>query len=95
MSKSQSIEFMKKIKRNNDEDSFDIDNYNYDIDKYIKELFSYDIDKDGYLLFEDFIQYYYDLINKDLGEVWYDLKKLGYNNYLNENYDLDYLKNNK
>ena len=48
MSKSQSIEFMKKIKRNKDD--------------YINELFSYDRDKDEYLLFEDFIQYYYDLI---------------------------------
>ena len=60
-----------------------------------KELFLYDKDKDGFILFEDFIKYYYDLINQDLKDVWYDLKKLGYNNYLNENYDLDYLKNNK
>ena len=60
-----------------------------------EELFLYDKDKDGFILFEDFIKYYYDLINKNLNEVWEDLKKLGYNNYLNENYDLDYLKNNK
>jgi hypothetical protein len=59
------------------------------------ELFVYDKDKDGFILFEDFIKYYYDLINEDLNDVWKDLEKLGYNNYLNENYDLDYLKNNK
>ena len=61
----------------------------------IDELFVYDKDKDGFILFEDFIKYYYDLINQDLYEVWDNLEKLGYNNYLNENYDLDYLKNNK
>ena len=46
MSESQSIAFLEEIKRNDDED--------------INKLFSYDIDKDEYLLFEDFIQYYYD-----------------------------------
>ena len=51
MSKSQSIEFMEKIKRN--------------IDDYINELFLYDRDKDGYLLFEDFMKYYYDLIKSN------------------------------
>ena len=59
------------------------------------DLFVYDKDKDGFILFEDFIKYYYDLINKFLYKVWDNLEKLGYNNYLNENYDLDYLKNNK
>ena len=80
MSKSQSIEFMEKIKRNKD--------------YYINELFLYDRDKDGYLLFEDFIQYYYDLIKKRLYIVWEDLNNLGYNNFLekNEKYNLEYLQ---
>ena len=63
MSKSQSIEFMKEIKRNN--------NIN------INKLFSYDIDKDGYLLFEDFIQYYYDLIKSNIYIVLKNLNNLG------------------
>ena len=60
----------------------------------IYKLFSYDIDKDGYLLFEDFIQYYYDLIKSDIDIVWEDLNNLGYNNFLekNEKYDLEYLQ---
>ena len=75
MSKSQSIEFMKNIKRNNNDN--------------INELFSYDRDKDGYLLFEDFIQYYYDLIKKRLYIVWEDLNNLGYNNFLEKiNYNI-------
>ena len=80
MSKSQSIEFMKEIKRNNNSN--------------INELFKYDRDKDGYLLFEDFIQYYYDLIKYDIDIVWEDLNNLGYNNFLekNEKYDLEYLQ---
>ena len=45
---SQSIDFMKAIKTNQNRD--------------INKLYLYDIDKDGYLLLEDFIQYYYDLI---------------------------------
>ncbi len=61
----------------------------------IKKLFLYDKYKDGFIFFEDFIEYSYDLINQDLNGVWDDLEKLGYNNYLNEKYDLDYLKNNK
>ena len=69
--------------------------YEWDVNFKINELFVYDKDKDGFILFEDFIKYYYDLINQDLYEVWDNLEKLGYNNYLNENYDLDYLKNNK
>ena len=69
-------------------DEWKINNRSYD-------LFVYDKDEDGFILFEDFIKYYYDLINKDLNDVWDNLEKLGYNNYLNENYDLDYLKNNK
>ena len=62
------------------------------------ELMNYlniDKDEDGFILFEDFIKYYHDFLNKDLNEVWKNLEKLGYNNYLNENYDLDYLINNK
>ena len=43
MCKSQSIEFIKEINRNDDEDD-------YDIDEYINKLFSYNIDKDGYLI---------------------------------------------
>ena len=39
------------------------------IDDIIKKLFVYDKDEDGFILFEDFIKYYYDLINKDLNEV--------------------------
>ena len=80
MSKSQSEEFMEKIKRNNNSN--------------INELFLYDIDKDGYLLFEDFIKYYYDLIKSDIDIVWEDLNNLGYNNFLekNEKYDLEYLQ---
>ena len=65
MSKSQSIEFMKEIKRDNN----------------INKLFSYDIDKDGYLLFEDFMKYYYDLIKSKIYFVWDDLYNLGYNNF--------------
>ena len=61
----------------------------------IDELSLYDDDEDGFILFEDFIKYYYDLNNKYLNLVWHDLKKLGYNKYLNENYDLDNLLNNK
>ena len=57
------------------------------------DLFIYDKDKDGFILFEDFIKYCCDLINKDLNEVWHDLANLGYNNYLN--YNLDELINNK
>ena len=68
MSKSQLIEFMNKIKRNDDEN--------------INKLYSYDIDKDGYLLFEEFIQYYYNLIKYDINIAWKDLNNLGYNNFL-------------
>ena len=45
------------------------------------KLFEYDKDKDGFILFEDFIKYYYDLINQDLNKVWRNLEKLGYNKY--------------
>ena len=69
-------------------------NCGYD-ESEINKLFLYDKDKDGLILFDDFIKYYYDSINKNLNYVWNNLKKLGYNNYLNENCDLDYLKNNK
>ena len=69
--------------------------YGLTFDDRIDVLFVYDKDKDGFILFEDFIKYYYNLINKNLNEVQEDLANLGYNNYLNENYDLDYLKNNK
>ena len=58
-------------------------NCGYD-ESEINKLFLYDKDKDGFILFEDFIKYYYDLINKDLNKIW---RNLGYNNYLNENYD--------
>ena len=85
MNKEQSINYF----TNCGYDEFEIEEYRID------ELFVYDEDKDGFILFEDFIKYYYDLINEDLKVVWKDLEKLGYNNYLNENYDLDYLKNNK
>ena len=67
----------------------------WDVNSRSNKLFVYDEDKDGFILFEDFIKYYYDLINKHLYIVWRNLEKLGYNKYLNENYDLDYLKNNK
>jgi hypothetical protein len=79
MSKSQSIEFRETIKRNDEED--------------INKLFLYDRDKDGYLLFEDFIQYYYNLIQYDIDIVWEDLNNLGYNYFLekNEKYNLEYL----
>ena len=76
MSKSQSIEFMETIKRNYDKD--------------INELFLYDRDKDGYLLFEEFIQYYFNLIKKKLFIIWKDLNNLGYNNFLEKN---EYTKN--
>ena len=85
MNKEQSINYFTKCGY----DEWVIEEYK------INKLFLYDKDKDGFILFEDFIKYYYDLINKDLNEVWKNLEKLGYNNYLNENYDLDYLKNNK
>ena len=70
MSKSQSIEFMKEIRRKKDED-------NYDIDEYINELLLYYINKNGHLLLEDFIKYYYDLIKSDIDIVWKDLNNLG------------------
>ena len=83
----------------NKEQSFDYfqtcEDYEFMRDFKIIQLFLYDKDKDGFILFEDFIKYYYDLSNKNLNYVWYDLEKLGYNNYLNENYDLDYLVNIK
>ena len=81
MSKSQLIEFMNKIERNDDEN--------------INKLYSYDIDKDGYLLIEDFIKYYYDLIKYNIDIVWEDLNNLEYNNFLEKNkiYDLEYLHN--
>ena len=82
MSKQQSIDFFQNISQ-------------WDINYRVKELFKYDKDKNGFLLFEDFINYYYDLIKKNLNKVWKDLEKLGYNNYLNENYGLEYLKNKK
>ena len=42
----------------------------FDIEAFkIHDLFVYDEDEDGFILFEDFIKYYYDLINKDLNEV--------------------------
>ena len=62
------------------------------INNKINKLFIYDKDKDGFILFEDFIEYYFDLINEDF-IVWGNLEKLGYNNYLN--YNLDDLINNK
>ena len=62
------------------------------INNKINKLFIYDKDKDGFILFEDFIEYYFDLINEDF-IVWGNLEKLGYNNYLN--YNLDELINNK
>ena len=80
MSKEQSLELMKRIKRKN---------YNYEIYK----LFSYDMDKDGFLLYEEFKKYYYDLIKNNLGLAWNNINNLGYNNYLKKNKknDLDYL----
>jgi hypothetical protein len=54
--------------------------FGYD-ERASNKLFVYDKDKDGFILFEDFIKYYYDLINKHLYEVWRHLKKLGYNNF--------------
>ena len=85
MNKEQSINYFTKCGY----DEWVIEEYK------INKLFLYDKDKDGFIFFEDFIKYFYDLINQDLNGVWDDLEKLGYNNYLNENYDLDYLKNNK
>ena len=82
MSKEQSLELMKRIKRKN---------YNYEINK----LFSYDMDKDGFLLYEEFKKYYHDLIKNNLGLAWNYINSLGYNNYLKKNKknDLDYLQN--
>ena len=70
MSKQQSIQFIQTINENSD---------------YVNKLFSYDSDKDGFLKFEDFIKYYYNLIKSDLNFVWNNLKKLGYDKFLNEN----------
>ena len=79
MSKEQSLQFLHKINKDNN----------------INKLFSYDIDNKGYLLFENFINYYYDLTKDNSNYLWNDLKKLGYNKLLDKNkeYDLD-LKNN-
>ena len=85
MNKEQSINYFTKCGY----DEWVIEEYK------INKLFLYDKDKDGFIFFEDFIQYSYDLINQDLNGVWRNLEKLGYNKHLNENYDLDYLKNNK
>ena len=80
MSKEQSLQFLHKINKDNN----------------INKLFSYDIDNKGYLLFENFINYYYDLTKDNSNYLWNDLKKLGYNKLLDKNkeYDLEYLKNN-
>ena len=82
MSKEQSLEFMERIK---------IHNYTNEI----KKLFSYDIDKDGFLLYEEFENYYYDLIKNNLRLAWNNINNLGYNNFLAKNgeYDLNYLQN--
>ncbi len=80
MSKEQSLQFLHKINKDNN----------------INKLFSYDIDNKGYLLFENFINYYYDLTKDNSNYLWNDLKKLGYNKLLDKykEYDLEYLKNN-
>ena len=77
MSKEQSLNYLKSIKRKNNEN---------------KKLFSYDIDNDEFLLFEEFLKYYYDLIKKNSNHVKKDLNNLGYNNIFNNNYDLYYLQ---
>ena len=80
MYKVQLLEFMKKIKRNDDDN--------------INDIFLYDIDNEGFLLFENFIKYYYDLIKTRLYLVWNDLNYLGYNIFLEKKktFDLDYLQ---
>ena len=69
---SQSIDFMEEIKRN-------------DNNSIIKS-FSYDLDKVRYSIFEDFIQYNYDLIKCDTDIAWKYLNNLGYNNFLEKKY---------
>ena len=81
MSNMQSKEFLSRIGRNNHSD--------------IRYLKSYDRDNDNFLIFEDFIQYYFDLVttSDDLKTYQDDLRYLGYNKFLDKGkYDLDYLK---
>ena len=55
----------------------------------IYQLFLYDKDKDGFILFEDFIKYYYDLINKHLYKTCKrKFKIFKYNIYLNKKLDI-------
>ena len=77
MSKEQSLNFLKSIKRKNSQ---------------YKKLLSYDINNDGFLSFEEFLKYYYDLIKKQSNHVNKDLNNLGYNDVFNNNYDLYYLQ---
>ena len=69
MNKQQSLQFLNEINRKYDNN----------------ELFSYDKNNNGYLSFDNFINYYYDLIEDNLNDVWDDLKKLGYNKFLERN----------
>jgi hypothetical protein len=81
MNKEQSVQFLNEIERYDDDNN---------------KLFSCDKNNNGYLLFDDFMKYYYYRIKYFLYDTWYDLKKLGYNEFLekNEEFDLENLKNN-
>ena len=58
-------------------------------DDEIKKLISYN--KDGFLLFNEFLNYYYGLIKKNLNDIINDFNKLGYNDILKNKYNLNYL----
>ena len=59
--------------------------------KYVNNLFSkYDIDNDGLLSFEDFNNFYLNLIKNKIDSVWKHLYSLGYNNLLEKNKEIDY-----
>ena len=60
-------------------------------DERINYLFSnYNINNDGLLLFEEFLKFYFDLIKNKINVVWDDLYRLGYNNLLEKNKEIDY-----
>lgn len=62
----------------------------------IYNLFLMNLDLVGFLQFEDFLNLFYELLKNNSEDfVWNCLYRLGYNNILeiNEEYDLDYLKN--
>ena len=59
--------------------------------KYVNNLFSkYDMNNDGLLSFQDFINFYLNLIINKIDSVWEHLYLLGYNNLLERYKEIDY-----